>query len=180
MTQNPTVALIKMLTEYGLTVATAESLTGGLLAGELVSVPGASLVFNGGIVSYNTELKHTLLGVDEARLAETGPVDPRVAEQMADGTRHACAVDGRPADLGLATTGVAGPDPDPRTGQLPGTVYLGIATAFGARSVKLALDGDRHAIRFATVAAAVGEALSEVPSLTPDSALHSTTHQLVT
>ena len=172
VTQNPTTALIKTLTEHALTVATAESLTGGLLAGELVSVPGASLVFNGGIVSYNTELKHTLLGVDMARLAETGPVDPLVAEQMADGTRHACAVDGRPADLGLATTGVAGPDPDPQTGQPAGTVYLGIATTHGARSVKLALEGDRPAIRVATVAAAVAEALAELPVLTPGSDLH--------
>lgn len=149
-------------------MATAESLTGGLLAGELVSVPRASLVFNGGIVSYHAQLKHALLGVEATRLAQTGPVDPLLAEQMADGARRACAIDGRPADLGLATTGVAGPDPDPQTGQPAGTVYLGIATGQGARSVRLALPGDRPAIRAATVAPAVQEALLELQTLAPD------------
>lgn len=76
MTHDPAAVLIATLTERGLTVATAESLTGGLLAGELVRVPGASLVFNGGVVTYHTKLKHTLLGVDEALLTEHGPVDP--------------------------------------------------------------------------------------------------------
>ena len=79
-----------------------------------MSVPGASLVFNGGVVSYHTQLKHSLLGVDAELLAENGPVDPHVAQQMAEGARHTCAIDGRPADIGLATTGVAGPDPDPQ------------------------------------------------------------------
>ena len=157
--------LITRLTGKHLTVATAESLTGGLLAGELVGVPGASLVFRGGIVSYHTQLKHTLLGVDEAQLAATGPVDSTVAQQMADGARRACAVDGVPADLGVATTGVAGPDPDPQTGQPAGTVYIGVATAQGARSVRLALEGDRGAIRAAAVAAALHEAINEVSSL---------------
>ena len=165
MSQNATTTLIKTLTEQRLTVATAESLTGGLLAGELVSVPGASLVFNGGIVSYHTQLKQALLGVDATRLAEFGPVDALVAEQMAEGARLKCAIDGRPADLGLATTGVAGPDPDPQTGQTAGTVYIGIATRQGARSVCLALPGDRPAIREATVAAAVHEALVELQTL---------------
>ena len=165
MIQTATATLIKTLTEHGLTVSTAESLTGGLLAGELVSVPGASLVFSGGIVSYHTQLKQTLLGVDAKQLAQSGPVDPLVAEQMADGARLACAIDGRPADLGLATTGVAGPDPDLQTGQPAGTVYIGIATRQGARSVRLSLHGDRPAIRVATVAAAVHEALIELKAL---------------
>lgn len=160
-----TASLVQALAKPGLTIATAESLTGGLLAAELVSVPGASRVFVGGVVAYHPQLKHTLLDVDADRLAETGPVDPMVAEQLAEGARHACAVNGRPADLGLATTGVAGPDPDPQTGQAPGTVYLGIATAAGARSVRLALVGDRPTIRTATVAAAVAEALTELPTL---------------
>lgn len=171
MSNEAATTLIKTLTRHGLTIATAESLTGGLLAGELVSVPGASLAFTGGIVSYNTHLKHTLLHVDAERLAETGPVDPLVAEQMAEGARHACAVDGRPTDLGIATTGVAGPDPDPQTGQPAGTVYLGIATAHGTRSVRLALEGDRPAIRAATVAAAITEALADLSALVPEPGL---------
>lgn len=167
MNQDPATTLVSRLTKHGLTVATAESLTGGLLAGEIVRVPGASLVFNGGVVSYATQLKHALLGVDAALLAEHGPVDPLVAQQMAEGTRHTCAVDGRPADLGLATTGVAGPDPDPQTGQPAGTVYLGIATRHGSRAVPLSLTGDRPAIRAATVAAAVEQALNELSAITP-------------
>ncbi|MGC3994653.1 MAG: CinA family protein [Propionicimonas sp.] len=162
---SPASRLVAALIDGGLTVATAESLTGGLLAAELVSVPGVSAAFLGGIVSYDTRLKHTLLGVDAERLAETGPVDPLVAEQMAEGVRQACAVDGRPADLGLATTGVAGPDPDAQTGLPAGTVHLGIATVRGVRSVHLDLEGDRAAIRAATVAAAIEEALAEVSAL---------------
>lgn len=162
MPATPAAALIRALTDRGWRVATAESLTGGLLAAEIVGVPGASLAFSGGIVAYDTALKESLLGVDGARLAETGPVDAIVAEQMADGVRRTCAVDGAPADLGISTTGVAGPDPDPRTGQPAGTVHIGIATAAGCRSVSLTLDGDRAAIRAATVARAVAEALAEV------------------
>lgn len=168
MPQTATITLIKTLTEQGLTVATAESLTGGMLAGELASVPGASATFLGGIVSYATALKETLLHVDPARLAEFGPVDALVAGQMAEGVRLACAVDGRPADLGLATTGVAGPDPDAQTGQTAGTVYIGIATSKGARSVQLALTGDRPAIREATVYAVIEEALIELEALALD------------
>lgn len=157
-----TVALIGTLTDRGLRVATAESLTGGLLAAELVDVPGASLAFSGGIVAYDTRLKASLLGVDAALLAAVGPVDALVARQMADGVRRACALDGVPADLGISTTGVAGPDPDPQTGLPPGTVHIGIATAAGSRAVSITLDGDRPAIRAATVARAVAEALAEL------------------
>ncbi|MDJ1113397.1 CinA family protein [Microbacterium dauci] len=160
-----TLRTIRVLVENSLTVATAESLTGGLLAGELVSVPGASAAFLGGVVSYHTTLKRDLLGVSGERLAETGPVDAIVAEQMAEGVRHTCAIDGRPADVGLATTGVAGPDPDAQTGQTAGTVYVAVATHRGVRSVRLALAGDRAAIREATVEAAIREALVEVEAL---------------
>jgi nicotinamide-nucleotide amidase len=167
MNQDPVTALVTTLTKYGLTVATAESLTGGLLAGKIVSVPGASLVFNGGVVSYHTQLKHSLLGVDAKLLAENGPVDPLVAQQMAEGARHTCAIDGRLADLGLATTGVAGPDPDPQTGKPAGTVFLGIATKHGSRAVPMSLTGDRPTIRESTVAAAIEEALTELSTLGP-------------
>ena len=144
----------------GLRLAVAESLTGGLLADAIVSVPGASRVFSGGIVAYDTALKHALLGVDAALLAARGPVDEEVARQMAAGVRRACAVpraDGvvRPADLGLATTGVAGPDPDPQTGLPAGVVWLGVSGAAGERAVRLDLPGERPAIRAAAVAAAI-------------------------
>ena len=102
------VRLVALLAARGLTLATAESLTGGLVVAELVSVPGASAVVHGGVVAYATELKHTVLGVDAARLGATGPVDPDVAAAMAAGVRERLAVAGAPATLGLATTGVAG------------------------------------------------------------------------
>lgn len=150
------VELVRTLTERGLTIATAESLTGGLLSAALVDVPGASLVFNGGVVAYATPLKGTLLGVDAELLAERGAVDPDVARQMADRVRRVCAVDGRPADLGLATTGVAGPDP--QDGRSPGTVFIGVALGEQVEVTALELTGDRAAIRWATVGAAIGAA----------------------
>ena len=165
MIQDEARDLVAALIERGLTVATAESLTGGLLANAIVSVPGASAAFVGGVIPYHTQLKRSLLRVDAALLARSGPVDAQVARQLAEGVRHACAVDGRPADLGLATTGVAGPDPDPQTGQAAGTVFLGIATERGSRSVRLTLAGDRQAVRTATVAAAIHEALAEVDEM---------------
>ncbi|MET1051814.1 MAG: nicotinamide-nucleotide amidohydrolase family protein [Mycetocola sp.] len=148
-----TAALIRSLTERGLTVGVAESLTGGLLAAELIRPAGASAVVVGGLVAYSTAIKHSVLGVDAALLDEQGAVHPLVAEQMASGVRTLLSVDGRPADIGIATTGVAGPDP--QDGRAPGTVYLGVSTAAGTRSIGLTLTGDRDTIRRDTVAAAV-------------------------
>ncbi len=137
--------LIALLTERRLTVAIAESLTGGLLVAEFIRVPGASAVVLGGVVAYNTALKHSVLGVDAALLAEHGPVHPEVAKQMATGVREVLAVDGRRADIGLSTTGVAGPNA--QDGNPPGTVFLGLAIGDGVSSHRLALDGDRQVIR---------------------------------
>lgn len=135
------VRIVALATEAGLRIAVAESLTGGLLADALVSVPGASRALSGGIVAYDTALKHTLLGVDAELLRARGPVDPEVAEQMAAGVRRALAVDGRPADIGVATTGVAGPDPDPQTGQAAGTVWIGLSVGGTASATLLGLAG---------------------------------------
>ena len=148
-----TAALIRHLTARGLTLAVAESLTGGLLAAELIRPAGASAVVTGGVVAYNTAIKHSLLGVDTDLLAEYGAVHPLVAEQMAAGARTALSVDGRPADIGIATTGVAGPDP--QDGRTPGTVYLGLSMSGGTRSIGLTLTGDRDQIRRDTVFAAI-------------------------
>lgn len=141
--------LIATLTARGLTIAVAESLTGGLLVAELVSVPGASAVVAGGVVAYQTPLKHSLLGVDAALLAAHGAVHPEVARQMATGVRTALAVDGRPADIGLSTTGVAGPDE--QDGQSVGTVYLGVAFGDSVRAIPLRFTGDRDRIRAQSV-----------------------------
>lgn len=161
MTAHPdaAAALVAALTARHLTIAVAESLTGGLLVAELVRIPGASAVVAGGVVAYQTPLKHTLLGVDETLLAEHGAVRPEVARQMATGVRTALAVDGRPADIGIATTGVAGPDE--QDGQSVGTVYLGLAFGDKVRAIPVNLTGDRAEIRAQTVAHAI-EAVSEL------------------
>lgn len=155
----------------GVHLATAESLTGGMLASALVGVSGASAVFCGGVVSYATELKHKILSVPEERLAKNGPVDGEVAIQMAQGAFALCTTDTHPIDLALATTGVAGPDPDPQTGLEAGTVYLGLASARRAHAQKLQLSGDRMQIRLQTVFYALTAALEELEFLTCEKAV---------
>lgn len=141
--------IIATLTMRHQTIAVAESLTGGLLVAELIRTPGASAVVLGGVVAYNTELKHTLLGVDAEVLAAHGAVHPDVAAQMSVGVRAALAVAGEPAYIGISTTGVAGPDP--HGGTAVGTVYLGFAIGSDVRTKHLELGGDRDHIRSAVV-----------------------------
>ena len=141
--------VVALLTERGLTVAVAESLTGGLLVAELIAIPGASAVVRGGVVAYATALKHSLLGVSAPLLAAHGPVHPEVASQMASGVRRHLAIDGSFADVGLSTTGVAGPGP--QDGHPAGTVFVGVAIAEDVRVLRLSLDGDRDGIRRAVV-----------------------------
>ncbi|WP_067243573.1 CinA family protein [Microbacterium resistens] len=148
-----TEALLAELRRRGWTVAVAESLTGGALCAELVSVPGASDVLRGGVVAYATPIKHSVLGVDAALLAAHGPVHPEVARQMADGVRSALAVDGRAADVGVSTTGVAGPTP--QGGQPVGTVHIGVSIGERSTSRAFRFDGDRATIRTASVEAAI-------------------------
>jgi nicotinamide-nucleotide amidase len=116
-----------------------------MLAAEIVSVPGASAVFRGGVIAYATPVKHTLLGVDAETLSAHGAVHPDVAMQMASGVRDALQVDGEPAAVGLATTGAAGPDP--QDGQAPGTVFIGVAIGSDVRAVAARFEGDREAVR---------------------------------
>ncbi|GAA4090997.1 MULTISPECIES: CinA family protein [Streptomyces] len=133
--------LLRVLTERDETLAVAESLTGGLVAAELTSVPGASRVFRGSVTAYATELKRDVLGVDGTLLAERGAVDPEVAQQMAAGVRTVLG-----ADWGIATTGVAGPEP--QDGRPVGTVYVSAVGPAGAKkTVALRLNGDRAEIR---------------------------------
>lgn len=155
--------LVASATRLGARVAVAESLTGGLVAATIVSVPGASAMFSGGIVAYDTALKASLLGVDSSLLARRGPVDGEVAKQMAAGVRSACAVAGVDADFGVATTGVAGPAPDPQTGQPAGTVWIGVSSEAGTRSVLVSpVPGSRMEIRERAVRAALAELLIDV------------------
>jgi nicotinamide-nucleotide amidase len=128
------------------TFATAESLTGGLVAATVVEIPGVSAVFRGGLVVYATDLKHALAGVPEQLLTERGPVDPDVARALADGARERCG-----ADWGLATTGVAGPDP--QDGVPVGLVYVAVSSAAGASVRELRLTGSRAEVRTDSVTA---------------------------
>lgn len=144
-----TAELLAVLERRGLSLAVAESLTGGALAAEIVSVPGASAVFRGGVVTYATESKHSVLGVPAQLLAAHGPVHADVAAAMAVGVQELFAFDGGPVDVGLSTTGVAGPGP--QDGHPAGTVFLGVAIGSDVRTVALQLHGDRGAIRLAVV-----------------------------
>jgi nicotinamide-nucleotide amidase len=149
--------VLELLRDDGRTLAVAESLTGGLLADAFVRVPGASAVLLGGVVAYATPVKQTVLGVDAELLAAEGPVHPEVARQMADGVRRVVAVDGRPADVGISTTGVAGPEG--QGGRPPGTVWVGVAVGDRLVARGATLQGDRAAVREATVAMAVAAVL---------------------
>ena len=143
--------LVQRAVERRASIAVAESLTGGLVASSLVTVPGTSVVFRGGIVSYQTQVKRSVLGVDAQLLADVGPIDPRVAQQMAEHVREVLAVDGVPATLGLATTGVAGPTA--QDGHPVGEVFISVAADSGTRVEHLLLQGDRDEIRNQAVAA---------------------------
>jgi nicotinamide-nucleotide amidase len=123
------------LSHRGLTLAVAESLTGGLIASRLVNVPGASTWFRGGVVSYASDIKFDLLGVPE------GPVvSGEAAEAMATGVRGLLE-----ADVGLSVTGVAGPDE--QDGQAPGTVFVGLSIGESTQHSALRLPGDRPRVR---------------------------------
>jgi len=135
--------VIDMLRDKGLTLGIAESLTGGLMGARFTAVPGASDVFRGGVVSYASDVKFSLLGVPE------GPVvTAQAAQAMAEGARRALG-----ADVGLATTGVAGPAE--QEGQPVGTVFLGLAMDGGCEAQQVKLPGDRLRIRQYAVISAV-------------------------
>ena len=143
-------AALAALAEGPLTLATAESLTGGLIGELLTSVPGASAGYVGGVISYATRLKHTLAGVPAATLEAVGPVAEPTAAAMASGVAERCG-----ADWGLAVTGVAGPEP--QDGHPVGQVFVGLARpAAGWEQVReLRLTGDRAAIRWQTAVTAL-------------------------
>ncbi|MEF3404166.1 CinA family protein [Agromyces sp. CCNWLW203] len=165
-TEDPAARLISELTVRGLRVAVAESLTGGLVVAELTSVPGASVVVSGGVVAYDTSVKRSVLGVDAELLEAEGAVHPEVARQMADRVRTVLVVDGRPAELGIATTGVAGPtDQD---GKPPGTVFVGIAFDGAVEAIELSVTGSRAEIRAATVQVAIEAAFARVEGSSPN------------
>lgn len=140
--------LIADLTQRGLTLATAESLTGGGLVARLVDVPGASHVVRGGACTYAVDTKASVLGVSESQLALTGPVDEQVALQMARGARVLFR-----ADIGVSTTGVAGPGP--ADGFDAGTVHIACVHPAGEAHRRVHLEGDRAAVRAGSIDAAL-------------------------
>ena len=145
-------SILAELIRRGQTLASAESLTGGMLGALITDVPGASASYLGGVISYATSLKTTLAGVDKATLAKLGPVAARTAAEMARGVARRCN-----ADWGLATTGVAGPEA--QDGHPVGQVFIAVSDRSGEvlRVRELSLHGDRAEIR--EQAAAAGLAL---------------------
>ena len=137
--------VVEKATAAGATVATAESLTGGLIAAMLTSVPGSSASVRGGIVSYVNEVKAELLGVSEDVLARQGAVDELVALQMARGALRELG-----SDVSVAVTGIAGPTGD-EPGKPVGTVWIGCATAKKTHAACHHFEGGREAVRLQTV-----------------------------
>ena len=131
------------------TIATAESLTGGLIAERMTRVPGSSDYFIGSVVTYTNEAKTRMLGVDAEALERHGPVSGEVAESMARGIKERSG-----ATIGLSVTGIAGPGGG--SDAVPvGTVYVGLADDVGSSNKRLILPGDRHLIRWRTSTAAL-------------------------
>lgn len=145
---------VYLLNRRGLTLSTAESLTGGKLAAAIVSVPGASAVFSGGVVSYTNDVKMKLLGVSPDTLEKHTAVSHETAREMAIGVRRACGT-----DVGVSTTGSAGPDPC--DGVEPGRFFVGISVGDECESFEFFVESDREGVR----AAAVEEALRAILGL---------------
>jgi len=139
----------QLLRNQKLTIATAESCTGGLLGAALTQEPGSSGFYQGGVVSYSNFLKQRLIGVSEENLLNYGAVSEEVAKEMAEGIRSKAG-----SDLGISTTGIAGPDGGNE--QKPvGLVYVGLATPEGVQVEKIQLYGERESVRQLTVQAAL-------------------------
>jgi nicotinamide-nucleotide amidase len=149
----------RALRARGATIAVAESLTGGLLGAALTDLAGSSVTFRGGVVAYATDLKASLLDVDPALLRRHGAVHPEVAAAMARGAASRLA-----ATYGLATTGVAGPDP--QDGRAPGEVHVALAGpgvgASGDRVLSLQLLGGRDDVRREAVRRALALVAAEL------------------
>ncbi|MCU1515376.1 MAG: damage-inducible protein CinA [Pseudarthrobacter sp.] len=148
---------VKSALDRGMTVATAESLTAGMVSAVLADTAGASGMLQGGVVAYQNSVKVDILGVPAELLDAVGSVDGDVAAAMAAGARTALG-----ADIGVATTGVAGPDG--HGGKAVGTVYIGIATAAGTASYEYGFSGNRAEIRGQACGAALERLLGALSS----------------
>ena len=140
--------LLRLLDAKGLTLATAESCTGGLIAGALTAIAGSSSVVMCGFVTYSNEAKQRMLGVPFSVLEGYGAVSDSTARRMAEGARREGQV-----DVAVSCTGIAGPG-GATPGKPVGLVHLAVATAAGTHAVRCVFPGDRNAVRAATVAEA--------------------------
>ncbi len=147
--------LIKKLGQHNLTISVAESLTGGLVAASFTQIPGASAVFKGGIIAYRDETKQQVLKVDPALITKFTSISEPVAQSMATNIREIMNT-----DIGIATTGVAGPDKS--EGFAPGIVFVAISIGDHNICQKLELVGDRTQIRDQSVNAIFKLTLSQV------------------
>jgi nicotinamide-nucleotide amidase len=137
-------SLIKKLQENNLTIAVAESLTGGLVAASLTEIPGASKVFKGSITAYVDEIKQNVLNVKQETIANFTSISEQVALEMAINVRTIMK-----SDIGISTTGVAGPEKS--AGFAPGLVFVAISIGDHNMCQKLEITGDRSKIRNQTV-----------------------------
>ena len=144
MVQELASSLIKKLQEKNLTIAVAESLTGGLVAASLTEIPGASKVFKGSITAYSDEIKQNVLNVNEETILKFTSISEQVALEMAINVRTIMK-----SDIGISTTGVAGPEKS--AGFAPGLVFVAISIGDHNMCQKLEITGDRSKIRNQTV-----------------------------
>ena len=144
MVQELASSLIKKLQEKNLTLAVAESLTGGLVAASLTEIPGASKVFKGSITAYVDEIKQNVLKVNEETILKFTSISEQVALEMAINVRTIMK-----SDIGISTTGVAGPEKS--AGFAPGLVFVAISIGVHNMCQKLEITGDRSKIRNQTV-----------------------------
>ena len=135
------VAAVQALAARGLTLATAESCTGGLIAKRITDVAGASRVFLGGAIVYTNAVKTALAGVPTEMIAQFGVVSAEVANALASGIRERLG-----ADFGVGVTGVAGPGAD-GDGNAAGLVYVALASAKGVEARRLEINADRDGVR---------------------------------
>ncbi len=140
----------KLLSARGLTIATAESCTGGLISHNITNIPGSSSYFERGVIVYSNTAKMELLKVNRSTIDQKGAVSPETAVEMAEGVKYMAGT-----DIGLAVTGIAGPSggtPDKPVG----LVYIAIATEDGTKVQDFQFDGKRIDIKNQTAEAALG------------------------
>ncbi|MDD6142925.1 MAG: CinA family protein [bacterium] len=148
--------VVRIFLEKNITLGTAESLTGGMIAASVAGVSGASAVLMGGVVSYDSRVKHEVLGVEQEIIDTVGVVSEPCARRMAEGARRVLKV-----DVAVSATGIAGP-----TGGTPetpvGTVFIGVSSDKGTRVDECHFVGDRQSVREQSAAHALEMALSVI------------------